>query len=643
MILIFIHKIYRYGIISVPVLLLCLGLIVSVYAETDEDTHINNEYIDGLIKKARKEQLWKDPQWLVLLHYKKNLFGIESLVDDPKFFFSVNGKTDPEQEMYETIRVLFSNNDSNVKDRIYKYTARCKWLKNRLYINDSTFVTDCDQKFESFYNELNPTRIALVFPAGYMNSPASMFGHTFLMIESGSNGKMMAKTANYAAITDETFGPIFAFKGLFGLYHGYFSFLPYYKKIQEYNDGEMRDMWEYELDLSEDEIKTVLRHIVEMEDIYSEYYFIDENCSFNLLYLVEVARPDTSLTDSFGIGVEPIDTLRVVKEKNLVLKRTYRPSLYSKIQYLRSLLTDDEQEFVLAVCNGEKDITDINKLNTDRLTQTVICDLCTDYLKFMAIKNNISESEYRTRFMSVLTYRNTLPESDNYKNIPVPIPPEDSHSSRRISAGSGYGHDGWYSILSYRQTCHELMDPDEGYNPNSQIVFGGIEARYYYDLKKVCLQRFDIINLLSLPYSDSFYINPCYELFTGFTRNVWDRENVLSYVVKGSTGFSTLSFNFLHLYILAGFNSSFSGKYENNTDLQFGSQAGIITVAGFWKNHMFFKVYTAPFGIKHTLFSACASERITINRFISIMAEGCWTRDFGISFFESSLKICLYY
>ena len=38
-------------------------------------------------------------------------------------------------------------------------------------------------------------------------------------------------------------------------------------------------------------------HTHEMDKIYSDYYFFDENCSYDLLFLLDVARPWIGLTD----------------------------------------------------------------------------------------------------------------------------------------------------------------------------------------------------------------------------------------------------------------------------------------------------------------------------------------------------------
>ena len=215
----------RHGLTVVLTFLLTAGHFL--YAENSDSeisTQEENSYIDNLVHKAISNRLHENNNWHVLLHYKKHGNKYKSLVDDPLFFVSDNGQTSPQQELEATIRSFFKEPEKGKVHSTAKFSARFDWLKNELNIDESLLPYNGEEKFQSFFESLSPTGITLVFPAGYMNSPASMYGHTLLIIESEKQGRLLAKTANYAAITDETFGPVFAFKGLFGIYKGYFSY-----------------------------------------------------------------------------------------------------------------------------------------------------------------------------------------------------------------------------------------------------------------------------------------------------------------------------------------------------------------------------------------------------------------------------------
>ncbi len=46
-------------------------------------------------------------------------------------------------------------------------------------------VLDC-KEFKTWYKDVAPDSTVLIFPAAYLNSPSSMFGHTLLRIDPAS-------------------------------------------------------------------------------------------------------------------------------------------------------------------------------------------------------------------------------------------------------------------------------------------------------------------------------------------------------------------------------------------------------------------------------------------------------------------------
>ena len=64
-------------------------------------------YLNELVEKARKVQLWEARLWWLLLHYGDNwlLGGVTSEADGPGFFNAPNGKTNPQAELEATLVV----------------------------------------------------------------------------------------------------------------------------------------------------------------------------------------------------------------------------------------------------------------------------------------------------------------------------------------------------------------------------------------------------------------------------------------------------------------------------------------------------------------------------------------------------------
>ena len=122
-------------------------------------------------------------------------------------------------------------------------------------------------RYRDWRAAVDAKQLTLVFASAYLNNPGSMYGHTLLRVDAADQDertRLLAYTISFAADTNETNGLVFAVKGLLGGYAGVYSMLPYYVKVREYGDLENRDLWEYELDFSAEEIERVLRHAWEL-------------------------------------------------------------------------------------------------------------------------------------------------------------------------------------------------------------------------------------------------------------------------------------------------------------------------------------------------------------------------------------------
>jgi len=395
-------------------------------------------YRDELVEKALKSLLHEKRYWHVLLHYKKGLLGIKSLIDDPKFFLSPYGKENPRAELEATIRGFFRPFEGEEDHPLCRYPARYQWLKDSIEIDESRLPQASCVEMDRTFSKVRPESAVLVFPAAFMNSPASMFGHTLIRIDSSNESKLLSYAVNYAARTAETSGFSFAMKGIFGLYPGYYSILPYYEKVKEYNNMRDRDMWEYTLSLTGEEVKRMFLHIWEMKEIYSDYYFFDENCSYNLLFLIEAARPSLRLTDSFFYWVVPVKTIKAINKEGLIKSKKYRPSISTKIRHMME--TADSDVLEIAVKRAYDEIMPEEIINLDFAVdkKTKVLDLATEIIQYRYARNDIDKKEYNAKFLANLSIRSTLGRSlMQGDDIRQPTPPETGHDSSRFSLGLG--------------------------------------------------------------------------------------------------------------------------------------------------------------------------------------------------------------
>ncbi len=235
---------------------------------------------ESYIQIANSKELWTDPQWIKLGHYKKGWFSYRSPFADG-FFLSLEGASSPKKELLKTIEILFSeNNDPQTTKNPDKhaqclYLARTKWLSKALPINADDLMP-CEAMKE-WKKDLNVKSVALIFAAADLGNTSSSYGHTFLKIinpENAKNKDLIDYGINYAANTDASEGFFYAIKGLFGLYSGQFTMLPYHQKIREYINLEGRDIWEYHLNFTPEEVSFLVDHLIEMQIARAPYFFL---------------------------------------------------------------------------------------------------------------------------------------------------------------------------------------------------------------------------------------------------------------------------------------------------------------------------------------------------------------------------------
>jgi hypothetical protein len=322
--------------------------------------------------------------------YTTNLVtpGVHGLADSRRFYLAPDGKTNPRSELEATLAAFFSDVQETDKEQNPQcaFIARYHWLDRQLRFDPKRMARQPCKRFHEWYEALNPNGMTLIFPAASLNNPSSMYGHTLLRVDAKDQDektRLLAYAINYAANTAETNGIAFAINGLLGGYPGTFSIMPYYLKVREYNDMENRDVWEYELNLTPGEIDLVLMHAWELGPAYFDYYFFDENCSYYLLELLEVARPDLDLTSEFKWWAIPSDTVREVVKKGLVRRTAYRPSNATVIRYRLELMSPDARALVNPLARGRATTADSAFASLPAESQARTLEVSYDYLNYL--------------------------------------------------------------------------------------------------------------------------------------------------------------------------------------------------------------------------------------------------------------------
>jgi hypothetical protein len=609
-----------------------------------------SDYLDSILKTAKEKRLSEDPYWNILLHYKPHGSGRISLVDDPKFFLAADGKADPRGEMEATLISFFDPEQEGVEHPRCRFAARYAWLKESIPIDESKLPALQCTKLDEAFALINPKSAVLVFPAAHGNGPASMFGHTLIRIDGNARNDLLSYAVNYAAVTTDRNGFIYAYKGIFGYYRGYYSILPYYQKVGEYNEIEHRDVWEYELNLSEEEVRRMVLHIWELKDIYSDYYFFDENCSFDLLFLLEAARPSAHLTDAFWGKVKfwviPSDTVRIVKEQGLVSSVKYRQSQAKRIHAIASQIKSTHRNLAQDVVDQKISPRTITEMDIDPVEKARILDLTAELLQYQFSRKQLEKDEYVHRFLPTLQARSTLGTQNAVSAmIAEPVSPDAGHLPGKIGIGMGYRTDSlFFTELSWRPAYHDLLDQDDGYIEGAQINFLDVRARYYFKDDALLLQRLRFIDIISLSPRDEFFRPVSWKVNTGFDREIMsDGGEHLVYRLNPGGGFAYKTELLGLFYALFETDLIVSDSLHDNYAAGIGASAGCLkTITDRWKINFSAAWTSYELGDEHRSLKSSLAQNFKITTNTSITFSLSQEKTFDYYRSEVSLMANLY-
>ncbi len=460
-------------------------------------------YLAGLQKQAQQLNLAKRPYWHKLIHYERHPITrrLRSLADAPDFFNAgPSGIAQPEAELQATLAAMFDTRPNRQGEQAARcrFPARWLWLQEQLGIDPAKLPEVSCPRYSEWRKNVSASQVTLVFPSAYVNSPASMYGHTFLRLDPSDPQEqthqaaqpLLSYTISYAADASASEGLLFAFKGLVGAYPGTMSNGPYYVRIREYMDLENRDIWEYKLNFTPAEINRLQAHTWELAFTRFDYYFFDENCAYLLINLLDIARPGLDLSAQFAWYTMPVDTVRAVAlEPGLVQGRHYRPSNQTELSYRASTLSGPDVARALELSRGQ---------TLEPQDQPVrILELAERLTTLRAARGELDDTALAKLRLPLLGARAKLPEQPELA-VPTPrVSPEACHRTGRweLTAGSQAGHSYWRA--STRPSYHDVLDPEAGFQPGAQIQFFEVAVGQAAG-QKPRLESFTPVDILSL-------------------------------------------------------------------------------------------------------------------------------------------------
>lgn len=426
----------------------------------------------ALQEDAQLKALADSPYWHRLLKDDSPDDGYyRSQQKSPTFFLSENGHTDAYGELLATLEGLTDQNTSSAT--ACRFPARKAWLAEAMPELSRHWPQAICSDLDEWLRAIDAKQATLVFASDYLNNPSSMFGHTLLRIDAhkqADDTRLLAYAINYAAQTNTSNGLEFAIKGLTGGYQGQYSLLPYYEKVKEYNDWESRDLWEYELSLTREEVHRLLLAYWDWRGLGSPYYFFSRNCSYELLGLLEMARPGLQLQRHFPAHAIPADTLRVVlAEPNMLHRVTWRAASGTRRQAAMNRNRLAVNRAVIPLLDADKAVSAPTGLSATEQAQA----LETAYDEFYAryLGREVPKETAPAHLRALLTERSRLSVPDQRVTLQRPdTDPASGHGTSRWGIGLAADQEDRL-LVSFRPAHHDWLDSPQGYREGARIDF----------------------------------------------------------------------------------------------------------------------------------------------------------------------------
>lgn len=611
-------------------------------------------YLAELVAKSRQLKLADKPEWRKLGHYVPDLIssGVHGLVDSPHFYNAPDGKYNPQSELEATLASFYSDTrESNGQQNPQcLFIARYTWLKQQLGFDPQRLPEHQCKRYQAWHAALNPGGLTIIFASAYLNSPASMYGHTLMRVDAqdqDEHTRLLAYAVNFAADTNETNGVLFAMNGLFGGYPGTFSILPYYVKVREYRDMENRDLWEYQLNLSPEEVDRVLMHAWELGPAYFQYFFFDENCSYHLLGLLQVARPDLDLTSRFRWWAIPTDTVReITRQPGLVKKVVYRPSSATIVQYQLSLLNESERRLTKDLSMGRMTANDpaLNAMPVERTA--AVLEASEDYAGYRRSTGKHDVADPAALARELLTARSRLDVPGQSPEVPIPaVRPDQGHGSARVTVGAGRWENQDYQEITARPAYHDLMDDDAGYTRGAQNEFFDLSLRHY-DFNATEVQRFMPVDIFSLTPRDDFFHPLSWKISAGWRRvRASNGSEPLVFALDDGAGCAWSNERDTALWYALLDNSSRVGRdLGSGYALGAGARAGaLVDISPRWRVHAYVRGMRYFLGQRDSPVMLGLQQRVTLERNLALRMDASRNRELLRTYNNGSVSLLWYF
>ncbi len=495
-----------------------------------------------IFKNIEKSKLYEKNEWKALLHYN-NHFNIT----DTKFI--INKTESLKNEMIATIKSFYfsKKNYKNINNPPQcRFPARLLFITHELNISKSEFPQIKCSDFQIYKEKAPADIISLIYVSENVKDPSSMMGHTFLKYN-GKNYKnrQVAHAITFYTVLDSVNLLKLAYQNIFSGMKGMFALQPYKTIVEQYTQKENRNVWEYQLKLSEYRRKLIYYHIWELKGIKMKYFFTSYNCSTVIYYSLSLANP--KIYDNKKLWITPLDTVKFLYKYNLIQKTELLPSDEWLIKMTAENLNNNQINNLKNIMRN-KQYNKIHRLNFNAL-------------KLLEAYNNI---EYKNNHISLNKFQNfkkninnSLKNNSNTFDISKYKSPNKISNERQISIGYKNINSENFLKLSFLPASHLINDNNKEYFGESELKIAYISM--LINKKHIELDEFTLYGMKSyIPYNTLTH-DLSYQFELAIKKEYSTNINYINTIkIDGGVGFDFLLGKDINLFSLLNFGIGYN-------------------------------------------------------------------------------------
>ena len=318
---------------------------------------------------------------------------------------------------------------------------------------------------------------------------------------SGS-GDLLDPTINFGAeVPDSDDTLSYFYNGITGGYSAVFERQPFFKHLAKYGEEDLRDVWEYELNLSDAELSLLLAHTWELQKAELNYFFFRKNCAYQIAKLLAVVT-DAQLVPEYMPWTMPYNVFERLVEAGepdnpLVGDISYHPSRRSRFHRRYYNLSEVERDLFRQQI-VERVILDSDQFDALELpSKFAVIDALTDYYEFR-LRLNADDSEAAAEKKQLLIKRFALPVGESpIDGGDAPLPP---HLAQRPGYLSFSVLDnnarGVLKKVRIRPAYFDFLSSDIGRSASGEFAL--LDTEILFDGGDASIGKFDLINITNL-------------------------------------------------------------------------------------------------------------------------------------------------